>query len=48
MKKILLVTTLLFSTLAMADCVYNTYQANGRIVTCQTCCYGNSCNTTCY
>lgn len=33
---------------AWASCSYYTYFINGKYVSCTVCCYGNSCNTTCY
>ena len=35
-------------TAAWANCTTHTYFMNGRMVTCTTCCYGNSCSTNCY
>ena len=49
MKKLLIalyVATL--STMTWAACSTHSYTANGKYVTCTTCCYGNNCNTTCY
>jgi hypothetical protein len=33
---------------AHASCTTHTYALNGRVVTCQTCCFGTMCNTTCF
>lgn len=36
---------------AFASCTYHTYaDGNGRLFSCQTCCYGlsNTCHTTCF
>ena len=29
-------------------CVTNTYFVDGKMVVCQTCCNGNTCNTACF
>jgi len=39
---------LMFSSVVYAQCVTNTYNINGRITVCTTCCYGGSCSTTCF
>lgn len=39
---------LLFATAALADCVTNSYYANGRLVVCTTCCQFGSCTTSCF
>lgn len=39
---------MLAPTVAAAACTTHTYYANGRYVTCTTCCTGNYCNTNCY
>ena len=36
------------SSMVWAACTTHTYYANGKYVTCTTCCYGNNCNTNCY
>ena len=36
------------SSMVWAACSTHTYYANGRMVTCTTCCYGNNCTTNCY
>lgn len=49
MKKLIValyVVTL--SATTWAACSTHSYTANGKYVTCTTCCYGNNCNTTCY
>jgi hypothetical protein len=33
---------------AWANCTYQTYWIGGKYTTCTTCCYGNTCNTSCY
>jgi hypothetical protein len=33
---------------AAASCTYHTYTVGGRLVTCSTCCYGNTCYTNCF
>jgi hypothetical protein len=49
MKKVIIGAYLTLSSLTLwAACSTHTYYANGRYVTCQTCCYGNNCNTNCY
>lgn len=49
MKKLLIgIWVALSTTVVYAACSTHTYYANGRYVTCTTCCYGNNCNTTCY
>lgn len=50
MKRILLAAALLltFATIAAADCYTNTTYYRGRMVTCTTCCVGNSCSTNCF
>lgn len=53
MKKILIaVLTAAFATSVYAACTTHTYTINGKMVTCQTCCYGTgsarTCNTTCF
>jgi len=49
MKKVIIGAYLALSSLTLwAACSTHTYYANGRYVTCQTCCYGNNCNTNCY
>ena len=35
-------------TPALASCTYHTYWINGRMVSCNTCCFGNVCNTSCF
>lgn len=39
---------LVFATGALADCVTNSYYANGRLVVCTTCCQFGSCTTSCF
>ena len=49
MKKLLAaVMGLVFAGAAYAACTSHTYMVNGRMLTCQTCCYGNNCTTTCF
>ena len=33
---------------AAAACRTHTYMMNGQMVTCMTCCFGSTCNTTCF
>ena len=49
MKKAIIGAYLAFSTLAVwAACHTETIMYQGRMITCQTCCFGNNCNTTCF
>lgn len=50
MKKYLIALALALSaTAAYAACVTNTtIDRDGRMTTCQICCYGSSCTTTCF
>jgi len=50
MKKKILIAAIaaLTSVAAWATCTTHTTWYNGRMVTCQTCCYGSNCQTTCY
>ena len=55
MKKRLMILTLAVAVLilssvnpALAACSTHTYWLNGRMVMCQTCCFGNNCTTTCF
>lgn len=36
------------ATAAYASCATHTIISNGRMVTCQTCCYSGNCTTTCF
>lgn len=35
-------------TPALASCTQHTYFLNGRIIMCQTCCFGSVCQTSCF
>jgi hypothetical protein len=49
MKKVLLAVALfMVAGAAYAACTTHTYFVNGKMVMCQTCCYGTNCTTTCY
>lgn len=49
MKKVIIGAYLVFSSMALwAACYTETIYYNGKYVTCTTCCYGTSCNTTCF
>ena len=49
MKKVIIGGYLALSSFTLwAACSTHTYYANGKYVTCTTCCYGNNCNTNCY
>jgi hypothetical protein len=48
MKAVILAVGLMVAGVAYAACTTHTYFVNGRMVMCQTCCYGSSCTTTCY
>jgi len=39
---------LIFSGAVYAQCVTNTYNVNGKITVCTTCCYSGNCTTTCF
>lgn len=44
-----LIVAVCASTAAYAACSTNTTTYNGRMVTCNTCCYGgNNCTTNCF
>lgn len=47
-KALIVLAALGIPAVAWASCTYNTYYINGKYVSCTTCCYGSSCNTTCY
>ena len=36
------------ATLVYANCTTHTIQSGGKFMTCTTCCYNGSCNTTCF
>ena len=44
---VLTVVLLAQVTPALASCTYTTYYYGNRMVTCTTCCYFASCQTTC-
>lgn len=49
MKRFLVAAALaLTATAAYAACTTHTFWQNGRYTTCQTCCLGNNCTTTCF
>jgi hypothetical protein len=49
MKKALIgVMAAVFASAVYATCTTHTYFGNGKIITCTTCCYGNSCTTNCF
>ena len=35
-------------SMVWASCYTHTIMSGGRMVTCTTCCYGNSCTTNCF
>jgi len=50
MRKLISALLLTFgmSGMVYAACSTHTYNIDGRMVVCTTCCYGNNCNTTCF
>jgi hypothetical protein len=48
MKYLIAIWALTTATLVYANCTSHTYFINGKMVVCQTCCYGGNCNTTCF
>jgi len=49
MKKIFMaVIGLTFAGAVYASCTTHTIMSNGKMITCTTCCYAGSCNTTCF
>lgn len=49
MKKLLIgAAAIAFAASTWANCSTQTYQYQGKFVTCTTCCYYGNCNTTCY
>ena len=47
-KLIIALATMAVAGSVYAACTTHTINSGGRIVTCTTCCYGGSCNTTCF
>ena len=50
MKKVIMGLCLsVVATVAYANCTTSTVTLpNGKMMFCQTCCYGGNCNTTCF
>jgi hypothetical protein len=48
MKYLIAIWALTAASLAYATCTTNTYFYNGKMVVCQTCCYGGNCTTNCF
>ena len=49
MKKALIgIYLVTLATMTWASCTTHTYNKNGRIVICNTCCYGTNCTTNCF
>lgn len=49
MKKIIAgILLAMTATVVYAQCTTHTIQSGGKFVTCTTCCYYGSCNTTCF
>jgi hypothetical protein len=48
MKYIIAIWALTTATLVYANCTTSTYMYNGKMVVCQTCCYGGNCTTNCF
>lgn len=47
MKYLLAVVLFSIATISSAQISTHTYIVNGKMVTCTTTCYGNSCTTSC-
>lgn len=45
---VLIIVALTAATAALACNTNIIYTPDGRMLTCQTCCYGGQCTTTCY
>jgi hypothetical protein len=49
LKAIITAALILTAPAAWANCrTHTVFTADGKVITCTTCCYGNNCTTTCF